>query len=256
MPNLRSSPRIRSAPHSRFSAARRGRCDAPRDLARQTRRKPCRCQRSRVSGCTMRSAARHPRVRRARRTRWRRSAGASTGRLTWRPRTTSCWRRKAFSTTKAAFVLDRSPAALPMSGPVAGLVVCQQWCERCIVLIHGASRAVCKQGREQEDGAGAANDGGAGAAATPAEGGASADAAADPRADSAQGRQMADGPDERVAEVLSVGGPAVTSRRRRQHAAREQWRQPPGGRRRGAGAAGSIAAPPWQRHPGADLADP
>ena len=49
MPSLSSSPRIRSAPHSRFSAASRwiaatvsadtcGRLDAPRDLARQTRR--------------------------------------------------------------------------------------------------------------------------------------------------------------------------------------------------------------------------
>lgn len=37
----------------------------------------------------------------------------STGRLTWRARTTSCWRRKAFSATNAAFVLVRSPLLLP-----------------------------------------------------------------------------------------------------------------------------------------------
>ncbi|CAA9566329.1 MAG: hypothetical protein AVDCRST_MAG88-1924 [uncultured Thermomicrobiales bacterium] len=44
------------------------------------------------------------------------------GRLTWRPRITSCWRRKAFSATSAAFVLAMSLAALPTHGPVAGLV--------------------------------------------------------------------------------------------------------------------------------------
>jgi len=73
-------------------------------------------------GCTMRSAARQLRTRRARRTRLSRSARVSTGRLTWRLRTTSCWRRKAFSATSAALVLVRSPAMLPMRGPVAGLV--------------------------------------------------------------------------------------------------------------------------------------
>lgn len=48
--------------------------------------------------------------------------GVSTGRSTWRRRTTSCGRREAFSVTSAAFVLVRSPTELPMSSPAAGLV--------------------------------------------------------------------------------------------------------------------------------------
>ncbi len=59
---------------------------------------------------------------RARRTSRRRSAGVSTGRLTWRSRTTSWWRRNAFSASNAAFVLVRSPTVLPTHGPVAGFV--------------------------------------------------------------------------------------------------------------------------------------
>jgi len=133
MPRLRSSPRSRAAPHRRCPAARRriaatvsadtgGRRDAAADLARQTRRNPCRCQRSSVSGRTLSSAARHPRARRARRMRRSRSAGVRTGRPTRRRRTTRRWRRRACSATRAAFVLVRSPTALPTRGPVAGLV--------------------------------------------------------------------------------------------------------------------------------------
>jgi hypothetical protein len=43
--------------------------------------------------------------------------GKSTGRLTWRPRTTSCWCRKAFSATIAAFVRVRSPTVVLAPSP-------------------------------------------------------------------------------------------------------------------------------------------
>ena len=74
-----------------------GRPGPGRDFRRQNDRYPARCQRSSVSGRTRRSASRQPRTRPASSTNKARSAGVKTGRLTLRRRTSSCWRRRAFS---------------------------------------------------------------------------------------------------------------------------------------------------------------
>ncbi len=109
---------MRSAPQSRFAAAISrisaivstatfgGGADRGRDRRRQKRRKPCRCQRSSVSGWTITSAWRQARRRLASSTRSARSAGVQRGRLALRRKTRSCWRRKAFSATRAG---QRSP---------------------------------------------------------------------------------------------------------------------------------------------------
>jgi len=92
-------------PHSRFSAAIRwasatvsagtgSRFGAAADLARHTRRNPRRCQRSSVDGSTMRSAARQPGARHARRMRQGRSAGVSVRSGSVVGRIAQCaWRR-------------------------------------------------------------------------------------------------------------------------------------------------------------------
>jgi len=96
MPSLRSSPRMRSAPHRRPRRAmsrmrsmvsfgsgddRRG-----RDQRRQKSRKPARCQRISVSGWTTTIAVRQPSRSRAPRRSLRRSKRLSLGRLLLRRR--------------------------------------------------------------------------------------------------------------------------------------------------------------------------
>jgi len=115
-PGLPGSPRIRSAPRSGCTVAIRriavtvsagsgGRPGPGRDSRRQHGRKPARCQRGSAPGRTMGRACRQARTRPASGTRGARSAGVTTGRLTPRRSTSSCWRRKG--------VLDqqRRPAA-------------------------------------------------------------------------------------------------------------------------------------------------
>src|SRR5215475_9782930 len=94
IPSLSSSPRMRSAPHSRPRAAMsriswivsRGRGDVlrGRDRRRQNRRKPVRCQRRTVSGWTRTIARRHDGNHRAPRSSFSRSTRWSFGRLLWR----------------------------------------------------------------------------------------------------------------------------------------------------------------------------
>jgi len=118
-PSCCSSPRIRSAPQSGFSSASRrisaavapgsgGRPGPGRDCHRQWARNPARCQRSSVSGRTMRSACRQAGTRPARSTRSARSAGAMAGRATLRRSTRSCWRRRAFSASSCPLIRARS----------------------------------------------------------------------------------------------------------------------------------------------------
>jgi hypothetical protein len=102
MPSFRSSPRMRSAPQSRFSAAshrirstfsgetRGGDASGGLDRARQKSLKPSRCQRRIVSGFITRSASRHRGTRRARITRRPRSQLVNLGLLTVRAATMSC----------------------------------------------------------------------------------------------------------------------------------------------------------------------
>ena len=119
MPSLSNSPRIRSAPQSRFcpaismikatvSAGIFGLEDAALDLYFQNRRNPWRCHRRSVSGWTMKSACFHARDARARRIKIRRSFFAFVGRLTCRRRMMSCCRRRAFSATSSDLLLARS----------------------------------------------------------------------------------------------------------------------------------------------------
>jgi len=142
MPSLRSSPWIRSAPHSRFAAAislmratvpaATFGCGADRggDFPRQKRRKPCRCQRSRVSGWTISSAWHQARRRLASSTRSARAVGVQRGRLPLRRRTRSCWRRKAFSAMRAGRPRTRSASA-PVTTPCsAGFVAMTRHCRR------------------------------------------------------------------------------------------------------------------------------
>jgi hypothetical protein len=72
-----------------------------------------RCQRSRVSGWMRSSASRQARTRPASSTRSARSARVTAGRLALRRRTSSCWRRSAFSASSCARLRSRSPPSLP-----------------------------------------------------------------------------------------------------------------------------------------------
>src|SRR6266566_9241534 len=133
MPSLRNSPRIRSAPQSRFCAAISlikvtvsagifGLEDAALDLYFQNRRNPWRCHRKSVSGWTMKSACFHARDALARRTKIRRSVFANVGRLTCRRRMMSCCRRRAFSATSSDLLLARSVTVPNMREVLEGLV--------------------------------------------------------------------------------------------------------------------------------------
>jgi len=101
MPSFRSSPRIRSAPHSRCSVAiclikamvseaTLGLQAGALDLRFQYRRKSSRCHLSRVSGCTITRACCHVRTHLAKSTRSTRSVLVHTGLFTWRLRMISC----------------------------------------------------------------------------------------------------------------------------------------------------------------------
>ena len=123
IPSLSSSPRIRSAPQSRFSATMRrisstrsgdtrGVGDiVDRDFQRQSKRNPSRCQRSTVSGFTSSSASRHlgstaaSSVIRVRSCRWK------AGFFTFLAATMSCCRRRAFSATSSERERSKSAAS-------------------------------------------------------------------------------------------------------------------------------------------------
>lgn len=126
MPSLRSSPRIRSAPHSRqrramsrmTSTVLAGRRDAlrRRDPERQNRRNPIRCQRRMVSGWTIAMAPRQEGRSMAPMTNFTLSIGPSAGLLTPRLRILSWWRSTAFSMTSSRRERHAS-AAIPANSP-------------------------------------------------------------------------------------------------------------------------------------------
>jgi hypothetical protein len=99
------------------SGDRRGRgWPGLRDLQRQSRRNPCRCQRRMVPAFTSRTASRQRGTSPASRTSRPRSCGRKAGRLTLREATISCWRRKAFSASSSLRDLVRSTANPTTSG--------------------------------------------------------------------------------------------------------------------------------------------
>ena len=119
MSSFSNSPRMRSAPHSRLSQAIRlisstvsvgsfGLREAGLDFLLQNGRKPALCQRSKVSGCTTNRAFFQVRSLPANSTSRARSALVSGGRLTWRRRTMSCWRSRAFSSISCCLLRQRS----------------------------------------------------------------------------------------------------------------------------------------------------
>jgi len=133
IPSFSNSPRIRSAPQSRLffamslikamvSADTFACVDFGFDFCLQKRRKPRRCQRRSVSGCTMKSACFHVRTILARRTRSNRSAFVHAGRFTCRFSMMSCWRKRAFSAISSGLLLPRS-AMVPSSNKVFGGLV-------------------------------------------------------------------------------------------------------------------------------------
>ena len=111
IPSLSSSPRMRSAPHSRPRAAMSrirlmvsggsGDVFRGRDRRRQNWRKPARCQRRTVSGWTRTIARRHDSNHLAPRSSFSRSTKWSFGRLLRRRRTLTWWRSTAFSSTSS-----------------------------------------------------------------------------------------------------------------------------------------------------------
>ncbi len=132
-PSLSNSPRIRSAPQSRFcpaislikatvSAGIFGLEDAALDLYFQNRRNPWRCHRSSVSGWTMNRACFQVRTALARRTGSIRSVLVQVGRFTCRRRMIRCWRRNAFSATSSDLLLARSVSVPSRREVVSGLV--------------------------------------------------------------------------------------------------------------------------------------
>jgi hypothetical protein len=127
MPSFNSSPRMRSAPQSRFSKAmrrmswmvagtRRGPGRRQLDRQHQKSRNPCRCHLSTVSGLTSSTASRHRGTNPASRTSRPRSCGRKAGRFTLREATISCWRRRAFSATSSPRDRVRSLAIPATSG--------------------------------------------------------------------------------------------------------------------------------------------
>lgn len=121
IPSFNNSPRIRSAPHSRFSRAScwmRAMVSAAKgerplwlpDLNFQNNWNPCRCHFNNVSGLMIRSADFHWRSRLASTCNQKRSAEVRPGRLTWRRKTISYWRSRAFSMNNSALLRTRSVA--------------------------------------------------------------------------------------------------------------------------------------------------
>src|SRR5258706_567504 len=119
MPSLSNSPRIRSAPQSRFCAAISlikatvsadifGLEDAALNLYFQNRRNPWRCHRRSVSGWTMKRACFQARTILARSSRSLRSVLVQAGRFMCRRRIISCWRRSAFSATSSDLFRSKS----------------------------------------------------------------------------------------------------------------------------------------------------
>ncbi len=127
MPSLSSSPRIRSAPQSRprramsrmssTVSAGSGEPLRGRDLQRQKRRNPARCQRRMVSGWTSAMAPRQEGRSVAPMTSFNRSIGPSAGLFTCRLRTLSWWRSTAFSTTSSCRGRHASAASPASSLP-------------------------------------------------------------------------------------------------------------------------------------------
>jgi len=122
MPSFKSSPRMRSAPHRRFSramrwissivdAATRGGA-APRRLDFHFHRSlnPSRCQRRTVFGLTMSVASRQVRQKALTNTMRVRSLVVSCGRRAVRLATMSCCRRRAFWASSSARVRNASRA--------------------------------------------------------------------------------------------------------------------------------------------------
>ena len=77
------------------------------DLRFQYKRKSSRCQRSKVSGCTMKRAGCHVRTSLASRMRRRRSVLVNVGRFTCRLRMISCCRKRAFSAMSSDLLRPR-----------------------------------------------------------------------------------------------------------------------------------------------------
>jgi hypothetical protein len=122
IPSLGNSPRMRSAPQSRFllaislinaivSGESFGCLESVFDLCFQNKRKSSRCHRSTVSGCTIKSACFQVRSILARNDERNLSVFLQTGRLTCRCRIVSCCRNNAFSTSSSDFPLVRSVIA-------------------------------------------------------------------------------------------------------------------------------------------------
>ena len=120
IPSLSNSPRMRSAPQSRLllaisliNAIVSGEifdCLASAfDLCFQNKRKSSRCHRSKVSGCTMKSACFQVRIILARNNKRNLSVFLQVGRLTCRRRMMSCCRNNAwtFSLRRIATQLSR-----------------------------------------------------------------------------------------------------------------------------------------------------
>ena len=114
-----NSPRMRSAPQSRLflaislinaivSGESFGCLASAFDLRFQNKRKSSRCHRSKVCGCTMKSACFHVRIILARNNKRNLSVFLQAGRLTCRCRMMSCCRNNAFSTSSSDLPLARS----------------------------------------------------------------------------------------------------------------------------------------------------
>ncbi len=94
-----------------------GRLESAFDVCFQKKRKRSRCHRSKVSGCTMKSACFQVRSILARSTKRNLSVFLQGGRLACRRRMMSCCRNNAFSTTSSDFPLGRS-ATVPSTREV------------------------------------------------------------------------------------------------------------------------------------------
>ena len=152
MLNLRSSPRIRSAPQSRLCVAislikrivsgeSLGFLEWAFDLRFQNIRKSSRCQRRSVSGWTRKRACFQVRTILASSTKRSRSVFRETGRLTCRRKIISCCRNSAFSANSSALPLVRSANVPRTREAVDGLShrkiyscsLCKQRQIRCLI---------------------------------------------------------------------------------------------------------------------------